>query len=41
MAQGDGSKHALAWLSVDWATLLVALAIAALVRAGVIAGVPW
>jgi hypothetical protein len=41
MSAGNGSKHAFAWLSTDWATLLVALGLAALVRAGVIAGVPW
>jgi len=31
----------LAHLSVDWASLLVALALAALVRAGIIGSVPW
>ena len=32
---------ALAWLTVDWLSLVVALALAALVRVGVLAGVPW
>jgi hypothetical protein len=31
----------LSWLTLDWASLLVALALAALVRAGVLVGVPW
>jgi hypothetical protein len=34
MSQRDGPKPALAWLSTDWATLIVALVLAALVRAG-------
>jgi hypothetical protein len=33
--------HGLAWLTVDWASLIVAVVLAALVRAGVIEGVPW
>ena len=29
------------WLTADWVSLLVALALAGLVRAGIIAGVSW
>jgi hypothetical protein len=35
------SSARLAWLSADWIALFVALGLAALVRAGVIAGVTW
>jgi hypothetical protein len=35
------SSARLGWLSADWIALLVALGLAALVRAGVIAGVTW
>jgi hypothetical protein len=31
----------LAWLTTDWVSLFVALALAVLVRAGVLAVVPW
>ena len=35
------SSRGLAWLSADWVALLVALGLAALVRAGLISGVTW
>jgi hypothetical protein len=41
MSAGGVSKRALAGLSGDWVALLVALGLAALVRAGLIAGVTW
>jgi hypothetical protein len=31
----------LAWLTLDWASLLAAFALAALVRANLLPGVPW
>jgi hypothetical protein len=30
-----------AWLTLDWASLIAALALAALVRANLLPGVPW
>jgi hypothetical protein len=35
------SSRGLAWLSADWVALLVALGLAALVRAGLVWGVTW
>jgi hypothetical protein len=35
------AKAPLAWLSVDWVALVIALGLAALVRAGVIGNVVW
>jgi hypothetical protein len=32
---------AFAWLTLDWASLFVALALAALVRANLLPGIPW
>jgi hypothetical protein len=34
-------KPSASWLSADWLSLLVALALAALVRSGAIGSVPW
>jgi hypothetical protein len=35
------APRSISWLTADWVSLLVALGLAALVRAGVIGGVPW
>jgi hypothetical protein len=35
------AARGLAWLTVDWLSLIVALALVALVKSGAVAGVPW
>jgi hypothetical protein len=35
------SRAHAAWLSADWLSLIVALALAVLVRAGILGKVPW